>query len=183
MNCLDIFRFEVQKHCFPRFSVFSVSVLNFHDFSNMISLTWFQPFDICILTILHAEHLFVALGSPQAEHVFSGSTLRLPLIPCESITKAEGSSPWRVSKNWSWSKHTDRDPRPRITPRVMALSVMGVKLGVFGFFVDHTHTKTNAKQMRQRSSRAKQRFTHVYLRTLTAADAGYIHIWWTTVIL
>ena len=30
------------------------------------------------------------------------------------------------------------DPRPCISPRVMASSAMGLKLGVFGFFPDHT---------------------------------------------
>ena len=48
----------------------------------------------------------------------------------------------------------------------MASSAMGLKLGVFGF-LPTTHAKTNAKQMRERSSRAVRRFTRVYLH---AAD-------------
>ena len=40
-----------------------------------------------------------------------------------------------------------RDPRPPISPYVMALSAMGLKLGVFRF-LPTTHAKTNAIQMR-----------------------------------
>ena len=39
------------------------------------------------------------------------------------------------------------DPRPRIPSRVMALSAMGFKLGVFGF-LPTTHAKTSTKQLR-----------------------------------
>ena len=56
------------------------------------------------------------------------------------------------------------------------------QIGVFGF-LPTTHAKTHAKQMHPRSSHAVQHFTHVYLHTWTAADAGDIHTWRTTFIL
>ena len=46
-----------------------------------------------------------------------------------------------------------RDTRLPIPPRVMALSAMGLNLGVFGFLLT-THAKTNAKQMRPHSFNA-----------------------------
>ena len=55
------------------------------------------------------------------------------------------------------------DPRPRIPPRVMALSAMGFKLGIFA--------KRNAKLMHPRSSHTMRQFTHVYLHAQTAVDA------------
>ena len=67
------------------------------------------------------------------------------------------------------------DPRPRIQPGVMALSAMGLKLGVFGVFADHT--RKNAKQMHLRSSCAGQPFTRVCLHDQTAVDTGdYTHL-------
>ena len=44
-----------------------------------------------------------------------------------------------------------RDPRPHITPYVMAPSAMGLNLGVF-WFLPTTHAKTNTKPMGPRSS-------------------------------
>ena len=66
-----------------------------------------------------------------------------------------------------------RDPRLPIPSRVMASSAMGLNLGVFGF-LPTTHAKTNAKQMRSRSSRAVRRFTRVCLHAQTAVHAGNI---------
>ena len=60
-----------------------------------------------------------------------------------------------------------RDPRPPIPLRVMALSAMGL----FGFLLTKC-AKTNAKQMRPRSSCAMRRFTRVYLYAQTAVDAS-----------
>ena len=65
------------------------------------------------------------------------------------------------------------DPRPRIPPRVMASSAMGLKFGVFGF-LPTTHAKTNTKQMLSRSLRAVRRFMCVYLKGQTVVDAGDI---------
>ena len=62
------------------------------------------------------------------------------------------------------------DPRPPVSPCVMASSAMGFKLGVFGF-LPTTHAKTNAKQMCPQTSRAVRRFMHVCLHAQTAVDA------------
>ena len=64
----------------------------------------------------------------------------------------------------------------------MALSAMGLKLGVFGFSPT-THAKTNVIQMCPRSLHAVQHFTRVYLHAETAVDASDIRTWRTTVIL
>ena len=90
----------------------------------------------------------------------------------------------KQSKNWPGVQYplkyipqiTDiymGDPRPPISPCVMASSAMGLKLGVFGF-LPTTHAKTNAIQMPSRSLRAVQHFTHVYLHAKSAVDAGDI---------
>ena len=64
------------------------------------------------------------------------------------------------------------DPRPRIPPRVMVSSAMGLKLGVFGSF-RQPHTQIiNAKQIA-----FKRPFTCVYLHAQTAVDAGDIPTW------
>ena len=53
------------------------------------------------------------------------------------------------------------DPRPCIPPRVIESSAMGLKLGVFGFFADHTWGN-KCKKMLSQSSSARQRFTRAY---------------------
>ena len=63
------------------------------------------------------------------------------------------------------------DPSPHIPPCVMASSAMGLKLGVFGFLLT-THAKTNTKQICSWSSRVMWHFTHIYLHSQTAVDAG-----------
>ena len=68
-----------------------------------------------------------------------------------------------------------------IPPRVMTSSAVGLKLEIVGF-LPTTHAKTHTKQMRPWSLRTVQPFTHVYLHTQTAVDAGDIHTWQTTVI-
>ena len=59
------------------------------------------------------------------------------------------------------------DPRSCIPPRIMALSAMGLKFGVFGF-LSTTYAETNANKMCLRSSRGVWRFMRVYLHALTA---------------
>ena len=59
-------------------------------------------------------------------------------------------------------------------PWVMALSAMGLKLGIFCFF-----PTTHAKTMRLWFLHAMRVFTDVYLHPHTAVDAGDISIWWT----
>ena len=69
--------------------------------------------------------------------------------------------------------HIQGDSRPRITPRVMASSAMGLQFGVFRF-LPATHDKTNAKQTRPLSLGAVRCFMSVYLHTQTTVDTGDI---------
>ena len=68
-----------------------------------------------------------------------------------------------------------------LSPCVMALSAMGLKLGIFRLSPT-THAKTKAKQMPSWSLRTLRGFTCVDLHTQTAEDASDIRTWWTTVI-
>ena len=74
----------------------------------------------------------------------------------------------------------EKNPRPRIPPHVTVLSATGLILGVW-VFANHTRAKTNAKQMGARSLSTERHFTHIYLHTQTAVDAGDIGTRSTTV--
>ena len=66
-----------------------------------------------------------------------------------------------------------------IPPHVMASSAMGLNLGVFGVFADHTHTQRNTKQMHSRSCRGA-----FYLSSRSNCKTCIvIYTWRTTVIL
>ena len=76
------------------------------------------------------------------------------------------------------------DPRPGIPPCVMVLSAMGLKLGIFRFFLPTTHTqKQNAKQVPRWSLCTVLHFNTCYLHTQTVVDRGDICTWRTMVIL
>ena len=74
------------------------------------------------------------------------------------------------------------DPRPRISLSEMVSSALGSNWGTLSFCQPHTWKQTQT-QMRLWSSRAVQRFTHVYLYAQTTVNAGDICTWRTTVIL
>ena len=71
------------------------------------------------------------------------------------------------------------DPRPCILPRVMASSARGSNWGSLGFLPTTHALKINASMIFV----CRAAFMHVYLHTQTAADAGDIRTWRTTVIL
>ena len=66
------------------------------------------------------------------------------------------------------------DSRPPISPCVMVLSAVGLKLGVFRI-LPTKHAKTNTIQMRPRSLHVLPRFMRVYLHAKTTVDAGVMH--------
>ena len=70
---------------------------------------------------------------------------------------------------WMWFSHRycKGDPRPRIPPRVMTSSAVGLKLRVFRF-LPTTHAEANVNKMRPRPSRAVRWFTGVYLHAQIA---------------
>ena len=68
------------------------------------------------------------------------------------------------------------DPRPPISPYVMASSAMELKLEAFRFFPT-THTKKPTKPMRRRSSRTVQHFTRVYLHAQTYTPDKSLLFW------
>ena len=76
-----------------------------------------------------------------------------------------------------------RDTRLPIPSCIMALSAMGLNLGVFGF-LPTTHAKASAKQMPSRYSRAAQRLlTCDCLHAQTTVHARNLRTWQTTIIL
>ena len=67
------------------------------------------------------------------QNSFTGHTIELFHMTCEIVLQCT-------------PQIYERDPRPRIPPRVMVSSAMGFKLGVFGF-LPTTHTKTNTSMI------------------------------------
>ena len=66
-----------------------------------------------------------------------------------------------------------RDPRPPISPRIMAPSAMGFNFGVFKF-LPTTQAKISAKQMRSQSLHAVRHFVLVCFHPQISVHAGNI---------
>ena len=69
-----------------------------------------------------------------------------------------------------WGAHTDIHPRPSIPPRVMALSAMGLKLGVFDFSAYHASKQTQ-NQCIQKLNTLCVDLRVFYLHARTTVDA------------
>ena len=137
--------------------------------------------------IMHQKHLAQSGRNTRSAvdifntlRVFTKEPIREQEIKLECMNANQRAKPYPKLK--LWSQIYKGDPRPRIPLVQWHSQPQGPNLGVFRF-LQTAHAKTNAKQMCPQYSHTVQRFTHVYLYAQTAADAGDICTWRTTVIL